>query len=76
MRFAVAQHIEVATWLSTLWVAVSLAAQPILGCLPIDVSQVGVVGEMITGFQERVEWCSRLRDFWLRAIRPCSWTPA
>jgi hypothetical protein len=32
------QHTEVATRLSVLWVAVSLAAQSILGYLPIDVS--------------------------------------
>jgi hypothetical protein len=56
----VAQHTEVATWLSALWVAVSLAAQSILGHLPIDASQVGVVGEMVARFWERVEWCSHL----------------
>jgi hypothetical protein len=38
----------------------SLAAQSILGCLPIDISQASVVGEMIVRFQERAEWCSRL----------------
>jgi hypothetical protein len=60
MRFAAAQHIEVATQLSALWVAVSLAAQSILGHLPVDVSQAGVVGEMVVRFWERAEWCSRL----------------
>jgi hypothetical protein len=60
MRFAAAQHTEVASRFSTLWAAVSLAAQSILGCLPIDVSQAGVVGEMVTRFWERAEWCSRL----------------
>jgi hypothetical protein len=61
MHFAVAQHIEVAARLSTLWVAVSLAALYILGCLPVDVSQAGVVGEMVARFWERAEWCSCLK---------------
>jgi hypothetical protein len=47
MRFAAAQHTEVATRLSMLWEAMSLAAQSILGHLPVDVSQVGVAGEMV-----------------------------
>jgi hypothetical protein len=34
--------------------------QSILGLLPIDVSQVGVVGKMVSRFQERAEWCSCL----------------
>jgi hypothetical protein len=42
---------------------VSLPAQSILGHLPVDASQVGVVGEMVTRFQEQVEWCSRLESF-------------
>jgi hypothetical protein len=46
--------------LSALWVAVTLAAQSILGCMLIGVSQAGVVGEMVARFQERAEWCSRL----------------
>jgi hypothetical protein len=50
MRFVVAQHTEVATWLSALWLAVSLAAQSILGHLPINVPQVGVVGEIVVQF--------------------------
>jgi hypothetical protein len=60
MHFAVARHTEVATRLSAFWAAVSLAAQSILWCLPIDASQVGVVGEMATRFRERAEWCSCL----------------
>jgi hypothetical protein len=60
MCFAVAQQTEVATRLSALWVAVSLAAQSILGRLPVDVSQVGVVREMVVQFWERAKWCSRL----------------
>jgi hypothetical protein len=39
---------------------VSLAAQSILWCLPIDVSQAGVVREMVARFQEGAEWCSCL----------------
>jgi hypothetical protein len=50
MQFAAAHHTDVVMRLSTLWVAVSLATQSILGCLPIDVSQVGVVGEMVARF--------------------------
>jgi hypothetical protein len=53
-------HTEVAMGLSTFWAVVSLAAQSILGHLPIDASQAGVVGEMVARFQERAEWCSRL----------------
>jgi hypothetical protein len=45
---------------------VSPAAQPILGCLPANVSSAGVVGEMVTRFQERAEWCSRLKTFDLK----------
>jgi hypothetical protein len=60
MSFPVAQHTKVATWLSVLWAAVSLAAQSILGCLSVDASQAGAVGEMITRFRERAEWCSHL----------------
>jgi hypothetical protein len=47
-----AYHTEVAMRLSALWAAVSLAAQSILGCLPVDPSQVGVVEEMVSRFQE------------------------
>jgi hypothetical protein len=47
MRFTMAQHSKVATRLSVLWVAVSLATQSILGCIPIDASQAGIIGEMV-----------------------------
>jgi hypothetical protein len=60
MCFAAAQHTKVATRLTVLWAAVSLATQSILGRLSIDASQVGVVGEMVVRFRERVEWCSCL----------------
>jgi hypothetical protein len=50
MRFVVAQHTEVATLLSTLWAVVSLPAQSILGHLPVDVPQAGVVGEIVVQF--------------------------
>jgi hypothetical protein len=60
MQFATARHTEVVIQLSTLWAAVSLATQSILGHLLVDVSQAGVVGEMATSFQEWAEWCSHL----------------
>jgi hypothetical protein len=34
--------------------------QSILGRLLADVSQAGVMGEMVARFQERAEWCSHL----------------
>jgi hypothetical protein len=40
----------------------SSASQYVLGCLPTDAFQVGVVGEMLAMFLERVERCSRLED--------------
>jgi hypothetical protein len=52
MGFAAAHHTEVAMRLSVLWAAVSLAAQSILGRLPVDVFQAGVMGEMVARFQE------------------------
>jgi hypothetical protein len=61
ISFAVAQHTEVATQLSALWAAVSLAAQSILRHLAIDVPQAGVVGEMVVRFWEQASWCSCLR---------------
>jgi hypothetical protein len=60
MCFAIAQHTEVAMRLSTLGVAMSLAIQSVLRCLPVDASQAGVVGEIVAKFWERVEWCWRL----------------
>jgi hypothetical protein len=66
MRFAVAHHTQVVMRLSTLWEAVSLAAQSILGRLPIDVSKAGVVGEMVARFEERAEWCLCLETSGLR----------
>jgi hypothetical protein len=55
MRFAAAQNTEVATRLSMLRAAVSLAAQSILGQLPIDVSQAGVLGEIDVLFWEQTD---------------------
>jgi hypothetical protein len=51
MHFAVAQHPEVATRLSALWVVVSLASQSIFGYFPIDVPEAGVVGEIVVQFR-------------------------
>jgi hypothetical protein len=39
----------------------SLVAQSMLGRLPIDISQVGVMGEMFARFKEQAEWCSCLK---------------
>jgi hypothetical protein len=52
MRFVASHHIEGVMRLFTLRAAMSLAAQFILGCLPVDISQAGVVGEMVARFQE------------------------
>jgi hypothetical protein len=52
MRLVAAQHAKMATWLSALWVAVSLATQSILRSLLIDAPQVGIVGEIVVWFQE------------------------
>jgi hypothetical protein len=41
--------------LSTLWAAVSSAAQSVLGHLPVEVFQVDVVGEMVVKYQEQME---------------------
>jgi hypothetical protein len=60
MWFAAARHTEVAMRLSALSEAVSLSAQSILGRLPVDASQAGVVGEMVARFQEQAKWCSCL----------------
>jgi hypothetical protein len=48
----VVEDTEVASWLSALWAAVSLAAQSILGRLSVNVSQVGVVRKMAARFRE------------------------
>jgi hypothetical protein len=53
MQFAAACHTEVAMRLSGFWAAASLATQSILGRLPTDASQAGVVGEMVARFQEQ-----------------------
>jgi hypothetical protein len=45
---------------------VSLATQSVLGRLPVDVSQAGVVGLMVSRFWESAEWCSRLETSGLR----------
>jgi hypothetical protein len=75
MRFAAANHTEVVMQLSALWVVVPLATQSILGHLPVDVSQEGVVGEMVARFRERAKWClhletsgSRVCDFVLGPV--------
>jgi hypothetical protein len=50
MHFAVAQHTEVDMRLSALCAVVCVATQSILGHMPIDAFQVGVVGEMVARF--------------------------
>jgi hypothetical protein len=52
MQFAVVRYTEVATQLATLWAAVSLTAQSVLGRLPAEVFQVDVVGVMVAMFWE------------------------
>jgi hypothetical protein len=66
MRFAAGQHIEVAMRLSSLWAVVSLAAQSIRGCLPVNASQAGVVGEIVIRFWEQAEWFSHLKTSGLK----------
>jgi hypothetical protein len=43
-----------------LWAAVSLAAQSIIGHLPVDIPQVGAVGEIVARFWEYADRCLRL----------------
>jgi hypothetical protein len=68
MRFVAAHYTEVATWLSTLWTAVSLAAQSMLGLLLDEVFQVDIVGEMVAKLLEQAEQCLHLED-----LRPYPW---
>jgi hypothetical protein len=68
MQFVATHYTGVVMRLSTLWVAVSLATQFVLGCLPVDISQMNVVVEMVAKFQEWAEWCLRLEG-----LRPHSW---
>jgi hypothetical protein len=60
MCFAAVHHTEVVMQLSMLWAALSLADQSILGRLPVDAPQAGVVGEMVARFEEQEEWCSHI----------------
>jgi hypothetical protein len=60
MWFAAAHHTEVATWLSMLWVAVSLAVQSVLWHLPTGVLQ------KVVKFQEQALRCLCLETFGLR----------
>jgi small ligand-binding sensory domain FIST len=61
MRFAAARYTKVASQFSTLRVAVSFAAQSIIGHLSIDVPQAGVVGEIVARFREYANQCSCLK---------------
>jgi hypothetical protein len=60
MCLAAVHHAEMATQLSALWAAVSLATQSVLGHLPVDTPQAGIVGEIVVQFQERADQCSCL----------------
>jgi hypothetical protein len=51
VRLVVARHAEMATWLSVLCVAVSLAAHYVLKCLPVDAPQASIAGEIVVGFR-------------------------
>jgi hypothetical protein len=62
MRFAANCHTKMAMWLAVLLMAVSLAAQSMLGCLPTKAFQGDIVGDMVARFQELAERCSRLED--------------
>jgi hypothetical protein len=66
MRFAATHYNGVAMQLSTLWAAVSLAAQFVVGHLPIEAFQAEIVGEMVAKLREQAEQCSRLETFGLR----------
>jgi hypothetical protein len=66
MQFVSAHHTKVAMRLSMLSVVMTLAAQSMPGCLPVNVSHAGVVGEMVAKFQEQTKWCSCLKTFGLR----------
>jgi small ligand-binding sensory domain FIST len=58
MYFAVARHAEAASQFSALQVAMSLASRSIIGHLPFDVPQAGVVGEIVSRFWKYADWCS------------------
>jgi hypothetical protein len=60
MRFATAHYTRVATLLSALWAAVSLAAQSILGCFPTEVLHASGMWEMVIKFREQ---CLHLETF-------------
>jgi hypothetical protein len=50
----------VASQFSALRAAVSLTSLSIIGHLPIAVSPVGVVGEIVAQFWDYADWCSHL----------------
>jgi hypothetical protein len=52
MHLVAAQHTEVATRLSALWVVVTPAVESILGRLPVNVPHVCVIGEIVVQFWE------------------------
>jgi hypothetical protein len=62
MCFAVACHTKMAMQLAALWVAMSLAAQSVLGRSSTEAFQVDVVGKMLAKFREQEERCLRLVD--------------
>jgi hypothetical protein len=45
-----------------LWVAISLIAQSVHGCFPIEAFQVDIVGKMLAKFQEQAEQCLYLKN--------------
>jgi hypothetical protein len=50
MQFVTTCHTEMAMQLATLWAAVSLAAQSMLGRFPTEAFQADVVGEVLANF--------------------------
>jgi hypothetical protein len=69
MRAAALHYTRVVRELTTLWAAVSPAADLVLGCSPGETSRVEVMNELTAKFQEQEELCSRLKG---RGARICS----
>jgi hypothetical protein len=55
MRATALHHAEVVGELATLWVAVSSAAELVLGCSPNETFQVEVMDELVAEFQRPEE---------------------
>jgi hypothetical protein len=60
MRLAALHHTKMAGELTVFWVAVSSAAESVLGCSPGNIAQAVVVGELVTKIQKVENRRSRL----------------